>query len=66
MSTGPRDAWLQLFGCSWLDEANDWQLIEWRANYEEARTIANYFRFTAARKSQPGRDAHGEGRIGKS
>ena len=44
MNISQLEVWLQLFRSSLPDDVNDWGLIEWRANYDEARAIARYFR----------------------
>jgi len=55
MSVGSRpEAWLEWFGRPPRDCVNDWRYEEWRANYDEARGIARYFRWMAGQKGEPG------------
>jgi hypothetical protein len=51
---GQSEAWLKLFGSPPPDCVDEWRYAEWRANYDEARGIARYFRWMAERKGEPG------------
>jgi len=54
MSMGRRpEAWLTWFGSPPPECVNEWRYAEWRANYDEARGIAQYFRWMAERKGRP-------------
>jgi hypothetical protein len=45
-------AWFGRWGCFSADRGNDWRLLEWRANYDEACAIARYFRWSAERRGK--------------
>ena len=54
MSTeGRPEAWLNWFGSPPPDCVNEWRYAEWRANYDEARGIARYFRYMVERRGVP-------------
>ena len=42
------------FGTPSPEGVRDWRLSQWRANYDEARTIARYVRVMAQRGAAPG------------
>ena len=46
---GRLEVWWKWIGSPSADGADDRQLIQWRADYEEARAIARYFRWLAGR-----------------
>jgi hypothetical protein len=55
MSIGGRqEAWLKWFESPPPDCVNERRYAEWRANYEEARGIARYFRWMAERRGERG------------
>ena len=55
MSIGRQsEAWSKWFGSPPPDCVNEWCYAEWRANYDEARGIARYFRYVAERRGEPG------------
>jgi hypothetical protein len=55
MSIGGRpEAWVKWFGSPPPDCVNEWRYAEWRANFDEARGIARYFRHMAEQRGEPG------------
>jgi hypothetical protein len=54
---GEPNALLKWFGDPSADEINDRRLDQWRANHDEARAIADYFRWMAGRRGAARREA---------
>jgi hypothetical protein len=50
---GLTETWLTWFGSAPPDCVNEWRYAEWRANYDEARGIARYFRYMVERRGEP-------------
>ena len=48
------ETWLTWFASPPPDCVNEWRYAEWRANYDEARGIARYFRCMAESRAKPG------------
>lgn len=54
MSTeGRPEIWSNWFGSPPPECLNEWRYAEWRANYDEARGIARYFRYMVERRGEP-------------
>lgn len=51
---GRPENWLKWFGSPPPDCVNEWRYAEWRANYDEARGIARYFRSMAESRGEHG------------
>ena len=57
---GRPETWFTWFASPPPDCVNEWRYAEWRANYDEARGIARYFRCMAERRGESGdRGTHG-------
>jgi hypothetical protein len=63
MSNGGRlNVLSKWFGAPSPDGLTDWRLTQWRANYDEARAIARYFRWLAGRRGMA-RSGGTQGRV---
>jgi hypothetical protein len=51
---GRSETWMTWFGSPPPDCLNERRYAEWRANYDEARGIARYFRYMAESRAKPG------------